>query len=374
MFNSITIHQEKEWKQIVQKSLNYDFYHTWDYHNMSSEGNPILFVYNEGDDFIAFPLIKRNIPNSLFFDMTCVYGYTGPISNRKFETISDEMSENFKRDLLQFLKDHKIVSVFSRLHPFFDQLSLMKNFDGVYGNGKVVLIDLLQTVENQRSRYKGRLFGKIVKLKKQGFYIKESKSPEAIKEFTAIYTENMNRVGANSSYMFNEEYFQNFLNSEEIQSKLIMVYHDNLAVCGAIVIFTKIIIQTHLLATRTSYMKFSPAKLITDEITLIGRKLGMHYLNLGGGYGFKQDSLFEFKELFSDLSLDYKSWRHIADEATYRKLILEANIDPDVDVDFFPLYRYKNCSFPSACTTDNVHPLVSEQILQKDIEASSGSF
>lgn len=374
MFNSITIHQEKEWKQIVQKSLNYDFYHTWDYHNLSSEGNPILFVYNEGDDFIAFPLIKRNIPNSLFFDMTCVYGYTGPISNRKFETISDEMSENFKRDLLQFLKDHKIVSVFSRLHPFFDQLSLMKNFDGIYDNGKIVMIDLRESLDEQRSRYKRTHYKKILKLKQQGFYIKDTKSQDAIREFTDVYIENMKQVGACKYYMFSEDYFHKLLNSTDFQSKLILVYHENIVACGEIIIFTKKIIQGHLLGTRTAYRRFSPARLLTDEITIIGRELGMHYLNLGGGYGFKQDSLFEFKELFSDLSLDYKSWRHIADEATYRKLILEANIDPDVDVDFFPLYRYKKCSFPSACTTDNVHPLVSEQMLQKDIEASSGSF
>lgn len=366
MINSITIRQEGEWNEIIKKSLYHDFYHTWDYHNMSSEGNPILFVYSEGEDFIAFPLIKRNIPNSLFFDMTCVYGYTGPISNKIFATLSVKMRANFKKELLRFLKQNMIVSVFSRLNPFFDQLSLMETFDGLYDNGKIVIIDLQQSLQQQRSRYKGRLFGKILKLKNQGFYVKESKSPEEINEFAAIYTENMKRVCAPHSYLFTQEYFLNFLKSPEIGSKLIMVYHHDEAVCGALVIFTKKIIQAHLLATKTSYMKFSPAKLMIDELTLTGRDLGMHYLNLGGGYGFKQDSLFEFKELFSDLTLDYKSWRLIVDQKIYRKLIENVNIDPDNKVDFFPLYRYKPCH----AVTEKILPKLSEQLVEIDIQAT----
>lgn len=341
MINLITIHQDVEWKQIVQKSLEYDFYHTWDYHSMASEGDPVLFVFSEGDDFIALPLLKRTIPDTYFYDMTCVYGYTGPISNKPFQSISAEISQNFKTELLKFLKENNIVSVFSRLHPFFDQLSLIRNFDGVYDNGQIVMIDLRQTLQEQRSRYKGRLLGKIVRLKKDGFYIQDSKSPEAIKDFAEIYTENMKRVSANNFYLFSEEYFTNFLNSPGIQSKLILVYHEGIAVCGALISFANSIIQTHLLATKTSHMQFSPAKLITDEIALIGRELGMHYLNLGGGYGFKRDSLFEFKKLFSDLELEYKSWRLIADQKAYRELTLGVNIDPESDVDFFPLYRYK---------------------------------
>ena len=300
-----------------------------------------MFVYREADDFIAFPLLKRRIPDSEFFDLTCVYGYTGPISNKRFELISNEMSSNFRRELNKFLKENNIVSVFSRLHPLFDQVSLLRQFSGIYDNGKVVMIDLRQSLEKQRSRYKGRLFGKIKRLKKLGFHVREQSSKDAVRDFAAIYIENMQRVGAASCYMFPEEYFWSFLNSSEINSKLIMVYHGDAAVCGALVIFTRTVIQAHLLATKTGYMKFSPAKLITDEITLIGRKLGMHYLNLGGGYGFKQDSLFEFKELFSDLLYDYKSWRYIADQKAYTNLTRKANIDPENQVDFFPLYRYK---------------------------------
>jgi len=342
MINQITIHQEREWKQIVQRSLDYDSYHTWQYHNLTKDGTPVLLIYNEGDNFIALPLLKRNIPNSELFDMTSVYGYTGPISNLRFNTIPLQMKDNFKKDLIEFLKENNIVSVFSRLNPFLNQLPLMNTFQGIHDNGNGVVIDLYQSLEEQRSKYESSLLKQVRKVKNLGFYVVDSKNPEAIKEFADIYTENMKRVGATSYYMFTEEYFRNFLNSMDFHSKLIMVYHEGKAVCGGIVLFTQKIIQSHLSATRTSYLKYSPAKLLTDEISQLGRQLGMRYYNLGGGLGFTKDSLFDFKSSFSDNYYDYKTWRYISDPENYLKLIQKANIDPENAVDFFPLYRYSS--------------------------------
>lgn len=339
MLNEINIHQEREWKKIVSQSFEFDSYHTWEYHNLTKDGIPVLLVYEENNDFIAIPLLKRNIPNTDLYDMTSVYGYTGPISNRLFSDISTEMQENFKRELYQFFKENHIVSVFSRLNPFLDQLPLMNSFQGIHDNGNGVVINLEQSLEEQRLKYESSLLKQIRRLKSLGFCVQESKSPKAIKEFSEIYTENMKRVGASGYYMFTEEYFKIFLSSMEFHSKLFIVYHDDEAVCGGIVLFNSKIIQSHLAATKTAYLKYSPAKFLTDEFSLIGRQLGMKYFNLGGGLGFKKDSLFDFKSSFSDIYYDYKTWRYISDPETYLKLLMDANIDPDHPVDYFPLYR-----------------------------------
>jgi hypothetical protein len=339
MIKEINIHHEREWKSIVQKSYEFDSYHTWEYHNLTKDGIPVLLVFYENDNFIALPLLKRRIPNTDFYDMTSVYGYTGPISNQLLSEISNSMMENFKIELTQFLKNNHIISVFSRLNPFLEQMSLMNVFQGVHNNGVTVVINLQQSLEQQRSRYESSLLKQIRKAKSMGFYIQESKSPKAVNDFSRLYTENMERVGASKYYMFTEEYFNNFLNSMEYHSKLIMVYHEEQAICGGIILFTKTIIQSHLAATKTDYLKYSPAKFLTDEISQIGRQLGMKYLNLGGGLGFKKDSLFDFKSTFSDIYYDYKTWRYISDPDNYLKLLSDAGIDPNNSVDFFPLYR-----------------------------------
>jgi hypothetical protein len=340
MLQFLTINQQTEWRAYVQRSANFDFYHTWYYHSLDKTGDPILIVYDEGEDFIAFPLIKRGIPDTNLNDLSCVYGYTGPISNKEFDMLDDQLKVNFTREFLQFLKKFNSVSVFSRLHSFFNQASLMDKFEGIYENGKTVVIDLQVPLEVQRSKYQRRILEKIKALRRKGYYVKEGKSAEEVREFASIYMENMKRIDAADFYLFDEAYFQTLLNSAEFDSKLLTVYHNDKAVCGAVVVCTQNIIQAHLLGTRTAYLQFSPAKLLTDEICILGREMGMHYFNLGGGLGFKEDSLFSWKAGFSDLFLKFTSWRFVADPENYTRLIIEKGLQLDTDVDFFPLYRY----------------------------------
>jgi hypothetical protein len=340
MLKIITILQEAEWRHYIEKSANFDFYHTWYYHSLDKGGDPILVVYSEGDDFIGFPLILRKIPDTPFNDLTSVYGYTGPVSNREFDDLGEGFKENFKTSFLEFLERGKNISVFSRLHSFFNQISLMGIFEGICQNGKIVVIDLKISLETQRSRYQKRVLEKIRHLRNHGFYVKQGESPEEVREFASIYTENMKRIGASDFYLFSEKYFADMLASTEFNSKLLIVYQGTKAVCGAIIVYTQRIIQAHLLGTRTDYLSHSPAKLLTDEICLLGREMGMHYFNLGGGLGYKEDSLFAWKAGFSNLFYDFTSWRYIADKKTYRLLLDENGLQPDARIDFFPLYRY----------------------------------
>jgi hypothetical protein len=119
-----------------------------------------------------------------------------------------------------------------------------------------------------------------------------------------------------------------------------MVYDGSEVMASTMIILTNGIIQAYLVGTRKEYIKYSPTKFLVDEITLLGRTLGMRYFNLGGGLGFKEDSLLNWKLAFTDNTFDYKSWRYIANPTVYQQLIDEKGIDKDAEIDFFPLYRY----------------------------------
>jgi hypothetical protein len=335
----ITICQKKEWTEYVRKSIGYDFYHTWYYHSLDNSGEPFLFVYQEAANFIAIPLVKRKIKNSSLFDLTSVYGYTGPISNQSFEEMNDDLMENFKISFLSFLKIERNISVFSRLHPFFNQKVLIEKFGGIYENGKTVAIDLTLPIEKQRSNYRKSVLVSIKRSWEKSHCIKETNSLQDIRVFAGIYAENMNRIGAASSYLFDEQYFIDFLRADEFKSKLLLVYDKDMAICGTIITCTNDIIEGHLIATKTEFIKESPAKLLVDEISVIGRRLGMKYYHLGGGLAYKEDSLFHWKTGFSDLFFNYYSWRYIADEPAYKSLVLNLGINPSSDIDYFPLYR-----------------------------------
>jgi hypothetical protein len=341
MIQILTLSQKNEWMNYVYRAKNFDFYHTWTYHTLDhDDAQAFLFVYDDSEIFIAIPLLKRAIPETTLFDCSCVYGYSGPISNICFSEISGDFMANFKRAFMSYLKQERIVTVFSRLHPFFNQTPLINEFSNVFDNGKVVVIDLNTSIECQRANYNSRMLRKIKQLRKLGYYVKESNASADVENFTAIYNSNMLRLNASVSYFFDAAYFLSLLRSTEFDARLFLVYNkDNYAVSGALIVCTNKIMQAHLLGTRVEFLSDSPAKLLIDEVTVFGRALGMKYYNLGSGLGFKEDSLFRWKRNFSNLTLSYKSWRFVADQVQYDALMTEKDIDRNLDIDFFPLYR-----------------------------------
>jgi len=335
----ITIYQKEEWMTYVTKTIFYDFYHTWTFHFLENSGSPFLFVYEENEDFIAMPFLKRKIPDSSFYDLSSVYGFVGPISNKNFEELTVEFLSDFKSALDCFLKEEKIITIFCRLHPFINQNSLLQKFGGVHDNGKVIVMDLAIPLTVQRAKY-AKVYSKIRQLKRCGFHLKEGNSIEDIKNFLSIYNENMSRLHADTTYIFTEQYLITLLTSKEYDAKLYFINNENgYPVCGTIIVFTNQLIQGHLIATREEFRSVSPAKLLVDEISLIGREKGMRYYNLGGGLGYQEDSLYQWKLKFSNLTLQHKTWRYIADSDAYNSVMEHNDIDIQSNIDFFPLYR-----------------------------------
>jgi hypothetical protein len=341
MIQAFTLNEKNQWTYYIQQCLGYDFYHTWSYHALNSEGEPMLFVYREGDAFIAFPLIKRKIENSPYYDLTSAYGYCGPISNMRSEDLSEVFLNNFKNAFLDYLKSGNFISVFSRLNPFLNQKTLLERFGGVYDNGCTVALDLTISYQEQRAKYKKEFASSIKQLRNKGFKVREGNCADDSDLFVTLYSENMARVNATDSYYFDKKFIDQFLSSDDFSSGLLFIEKDGEPVCGSLNTFNNGIIQGHLIGTKAAFLPLSPARLMVDEISIIGREKNMKYFHMGGGRGFKKDSLFSWKAAFSDLVLPYYSWRFIANEQAYNALLASFPVDSSSEVDFFPLYRYQ---------------------------------
>lgn len=338
-YQNFTIRDKKEWDAYINRSKTYEVYHSWYYHSLNKEGEPILFVHEEGEFFIALPVIKRKIDDSPFYDMTSAYGYCGPLSNIDLSTLSAATIAHFKTAFVSFMKKEKAVCIFSRLHPFLNQHYILESIGGLQENGTTLYMDLSMSIEEQRGKYEKRLSRQVRKLREKGYIIKEVNSPEDIKNFTAMYCKNMDRVNASSHYYFDEQYFADLLNAEGFDNKLILIYDGEELICGALILLSDDIIRNHLSATSPEYLKESPSKLLTDEISMIGRRLGKKIFHLGGGVGGKEDSLFMFKKYFSDLQMQDRIWCYINDNTAYNDLVLKAGAEANGESNYFPLYR-----------------------------------
>ncbi len=342
MFKVLTHGLKEEWNLFVTRSYEYDFYHTWSYHRLEKSGQPLMFIYSEQDDFIAFPLIKRSIDTTGLFDLVSVYGYTGPLSNRKASELDEGFIRNFNQAFLDYAKKNNIVSVFARMHPFFNQRPLLQSLGGLTENGKTVAIDLRMPIEQQVRHYENNIKWGIKKLTRKGYYVRQARGEQGVALFNELYRENMQRVGATDCYLFDSGYFTGLVQAPDYDCRIFLVYADKVPVSGMLVTFAGTIMQSHLVATKTEFLKDSPAKYLVHYLSMLGRSRGMDFLHLGGGLGFKEDSLFKWKKGFSDHLLDFYTWRFIVDQAAYRSLLNLYGIDAQSKIDFFPLYRSRS--------------------------------
>ena len=336
MFNFEVIDTDNpKWDVLVKSSFIYDFHHTSFYHKIDNIYTSIMFVVTDNEDFIVFPLVLRPIEGTPYFDLTSIYGYGGPITNRKDFTFSSDLIYFFRENFINYCKENNIISAFSRLHPLMDQEVFFSGMGEVSSLNKTVAIDLRLSPEEQKRQYRKSNKSELNQLRRKGFYVEEAKNTEEIDRFIEIYYETMDRVEASPYYYFSKEYFHSFLNNDFFGNKLLLAKFEDKIIAGAVFTTTDKIMQYHLAGTTEEFIKVTPMKLILDEARLIGNDLSLEFLHLGGGVGGSdEDSLFKFKSGFSDLYCQFSVWKYIADESVYTQLSKDKKQSA-----FFPLYR-----------------------------------
>jgi len=332
----------------------YDFYHLPGYHQLHEDsGKGALVVFREGEKIIALPLLVRKISSipglekyTDCFDATSVYGYAGPVANKK--AASDQKFLNSAREaFFCFAKQRNWVTVFSRLHPVLKDQCFLVGLGETVKLGSTVGIDLSLPYEQQRANYrKDHKYG-INKLRRQGVTVRLDKTFESLHEFVEIYHETMKRVGADKSYFFPYSYFSKLCSLKNgCAFHLFLCNSGDRIVSGGLFSECNQIIQYHLSGTITSWLRMAPMKLIIDEVRLwANQRSEMKYFHLGGGVGSAEDSLFRFKAGFSPMRFPFHIWRWIVQHDLYRQLVderrrwYEKRDENFPENDFFPAYR-----------------------------------
>ena len=337
------VREKNEWDLIVEKCDYADFYHTHAYHQLSKKQDEeaVLLYYCEFDKIIALPLLLRQIEGTTYKDATSVYGYAGPIT----KNITEEYDNNlFKKELLLFFKQQNIVSVFSRLNLFIPhQETCLRDLGKTDSLGRLVYIDLTKTLDEQLTHYHRRLKTYINK-SRIIYNIKKSNTVDDLDKFIDLYYKNMRRVNADGKYFFDKQYFLDLMDNANFESELLLaICHETGDIAGGAIFMKKNkIIQYHLSGTNEKYLNLNPVKLLIDEMRIKGSNEGFSFLNLGGGVGSKEDSLFYFKSGFSKDTVPFKVWKYEVDQRIYKDLVRQKKglTSLDKTSDFFPRYRY----------------------------------
>ena len=349
----LTSDQRTEWLQAVRGAVAHDFYHLPFYHDLAKdlgEGEPRLFIYSCGEYRIMLPLLLRQIKDvpapiaggQPWHDATSVYGYPGPIASHA--TIPAGIVRDFQEVLEKTLLEMRVVSVFSRLHPFFDQASLLTGLGTVVFHGHTVSIDLSIPEEAQLAQYRENHRRGIRKLRAAGATCSVDEELRHLDTFVDQYNETMDRAGARDSYRFPQRYFRQLVSTTEAEVKLVLCSLDGQIISSGLFVKCNGFVEYHLGATAYAYQKMGPMKLVLDAVRHWGWQNGTGVFHLGGGVGCRDDSLASFKSGFSDRLHPFNTWRWILRQDVYdalveaRKQRLPGQDNP-TELLYFPAYR-----------------------------------
>lgn len=356
----LTCDDEMRWRQALEEVGRYDFYYLPEYHRLaerSGEGAARLIVCRDKEWTLLLPLLLRPVDelsglNDIgegWRDATSVYGYTGPLAGKGgvpldgTQTLPTQTQRSFATSIEDILHEQKIVAVFSRLHPLFEQAPLLSGLGEVIDLGPTISIDLTQPTEEQWLGYRKTTRNEIRRLAKGGFWCVEDTTGEYWPDFISSYYETMARAHAQTMYFFTQDYFDYLRTSMGGNVRLFVCKKGESIASSALFVLCNDIVQYHLSASRNDCLSnISPVKLLMNTARQWANEQGASVLHLGGGIGSTRDSLFQFKQSFSSHEHTFRIWRNLLNpevcEQLYRARCRRTGVDPS-PTSYFPSYR-----------------------------------
>jgi hypothetical protein len=334
---------DPRWSELLARSGAHDVYHTAAYHAVAQaqgEGEARLFACMDDERFIALPLLVRDVPALPGApggdrDASSIYGYAGPITSAAPPDAA--LIAGFQASLRAMAAENRVVAVFARLHPLLEQATILQGLGEIRGHGSTVSIDLQRPTQELLALYSSNHRRNLEKLRKTGFTCRLDSTVAGLDRFIAVYHENMRRVGASDYYLFERDYFLTLRERLGDRLQLLLCEQDRVLAGGALFMVEGGIVQYHLGAVASDFLRLAPLKLLLDEGRAIFAERGCGVLHLGGGRGGAEDSLFQFKTGFSNRRHPFTTWRWVVDHRRYADLAAARGIEPTSS--FFPAYR-----------------------------------
>jgi len=343
------------WKECLSRCGDFDVYHLPEYHLLAKslgEGEPYLFFFEFDGDCAAFPFLLRplstvdGLESLEHNDATAVYGYPGVVTSVLQENLnSGGFKKQFQDGLKKALRGLSVVSLFTRTNPLLPTNWLFDGIAEVLPKSTSVAIDLQKSeVDQKKEITKGHKYD-IRKALREGVVVEEDFDFKYIDDFVSIYNETMDRVGSTGYYYFPKDYYLNLKDSLGGNVKLFCAWLDGHIISSSMFFFSNGIVQYHLSGTITEHLRHNGAKVILDHVRTWAGECGYKWLNLGGGVGSSEDSLFRFKAGFSKSRHTFEIVRMIVDPLEYdnavrlrREWTDHTGLHPR-ETSFFPEYR-----------------------------------
>lgn len=331
---------DPEWKALLAR-LPHDVYHLPEWAAVCAtheRWDVRLAVAERPEGILALPFMLRDLPPELpgaegLRDITVPYGYPGPIC-----TSSDPAAQAaLFAELLDGFAELGAVSAFVRFHAGVGvPHESLSDLGEIVVHGHQVWVDVAGLPEKAEASFRADHRRNIRLLRDAGFTVEVDRA-EHWEPFVEEYYATMRRLSSDPYYLFPAAYFETIRTALSDNAHLVAaVAPSGEPAAMALVLMCGEIGQYHLSGTNDAYVRLAASKLAVLGMVDLCREHGVKALNLGGGLGGKDDSLFKFKSGFSKQTRPTATGRFVLDRAAYDRLSDGAGAPSG----FFPAYRH----------------------------------
>lgn len=349
----ISIGHSEKWDQIVSSFAQYDIYYLSGYAKICQihgDGEPCLFFYESDKLRCINVAMKRDIatiqafsdifPANTYFDLMTPYGYGGFLFEGE---ITDKELLEFQKVYTHYMQEQHIVSEFVRYHPILNNSLIARTVFPVIDKGKTAYMDITSP-EVIWDNIKSNCRSNIRKAQKSEVIVEHTNDPALFNDFMAMYSEVMQKNNASDYYYFKEEYYAAIHKNLANQYKLFYALYKGKIAAMSLFIYANQQLHCHLACSDAQYKLLSLPGLLLYEAACWGNQNGLKTLHLGGGVGYKEDSLLRFKMSFNKNTNSIGTiGTNIYISEIYETLTCKRHGVPHTSLlseeTFFPLYR-----------------------------------
>jgi hypothetical protein len=343
--------QAEEWDSVVKKLCNYDVFYLNGYVKAFEQenpvnGEPILLVYDNGEDYAINVVFRRDIGKvsefaekireGKYFDLISPYGYGGFIG---------KISDYGTLDLVyeEYCREKGYVSEFVRFELFSEYSKHYADKDGyVESRTHNVIRNLQIPLDEIWMDFKHKVRKNVKKAKRNGLQIIIDETGEYLDDFISVYYDTMQRTHAEKTFFFSKNFFKK-INEMSGNFAYFYVKFEDRIISAELVIYGAENCYSYLGGTDQAYFEIRPNDFLKYEVIKWAKEKGMKNYVLGGGYG-SDDGIFQYKTCLAPGGIvPFYIGKKILDFDVYDELCKIRGIKPHSDnideIDFFPEYR-----------------------------------
>jgi lipid II:glycine glycyltransferase (peptidoglycan interpeptide bridge formation enzyme) len=339
--------EREKWRAVCQSFKDMDIFYYPEYvylFELKGDGKAQCFVYYDENGIVISPFLKRQINEVECFsalsdnimDISSPYGYAGYLRNHD-QVDMNKFYEIFK----DYCKKNNVVSEFIRFHPLIDNLSYSPVEIASHKVNETVIINLSLTPEEIWQNLTPSCRNKVRKARKAELAVVQDKQFENLDKFHKLYTNTMERLGAQQYYFFPLEWFYSLVELLENDVALFHTRWENTIIMSGLFLLSDQYIHYYLSGSDYGLSHLPANNLLLFEVALWAKNRGINFFHLGGGSQPK-DNLFKFKASFSPLRASYHIGKVIHSSEIYKHLCgIRSSVGKSGadEKDFFPAYR-----------------------------------